>query len=144
MNATRALLSVGFVALIFSPAFIWCERWWRGGSGPSSVRRLLVGLVAMLASFAASAATEPSVNATTTPMEFGLAVFGLGVSYWPSLRAGAALQQRRFMTGGSQWSANWLLGLAAFSALGGLLPAFAVLLVVAALGRSSSRPHSPA
>lgn len=142
-NATQALLSVGGVALLFSPAFVWCERWWRGGSGPSSVRRLLIGLVAMLASFVAFAVTEPSVNATTTPMEFGVAMCGLGLSYWHSLRVGAALQQGRFVTGGSQWSANWLLGFVAFSPLGGLLPALAALLAVAALARQSSLLQSP-
>ncbi len=144
MNATQALLGVGGVALLLGPAFVWCERWWRGASGPSSVRRLLVGLVAMLASFVAFAATEPSVNATTTPIEFGVAACGLGLSYWQSLRVGAALQQGRFLTGGSQWSANWLLGFVAFSPVGGLLPAFAVLLVVAALGRHASQLQSPA
>ena len=144
MGATQALLELGIATLMLSPALVWCERRWRGASGASSARSLLGGLLAMLASFAAFAATEPSVNATTTPLEFGMAACGLGLSYWHCLRVGAALQQGRFLAGGSRWSANWLLGFAAVSPLGGLLPAFAVLLVIAALGHQSARSQSPA
>jgi len=144
MDLIQALLIAGFAALLFAPALVWCERRWRSASSVASVRGLLVGLVAMLASLLAFAATEPSPNATTTPLEFAAAVCGLGLSYWQSLRVGAALQQARVAAGRSQWSANWLLGFVAFSPLGGLLPAFAALLVIAALSHQSTDRRSPA
>ena len=141
---TDALLLVGIAGLVLGPLVVWLERRLVGTPRRTKVRTLWISLAATACALIACGLTEPSLNASTTPPEFALACCVLGLGYCQSLRAGACIQQAVFESGHSAWSSGWLLGLAAFAPLAGLVPSVVALLVVGALGAKHLKSKSPA